>query len=178
MGLRSGLLTLGTVRRPEAITSGLVIGFAAAFGFWFITEHESGGRVGGEPVHVGMRLSPPAGYLWRSWPHTLVLGLRVGCPFCEKSAAFYENLAHVAEAGSAKAHLLAVFPDSAEQIRSFMAGLPGIETLPRTDLGALNVSGTPTVILVDGTGTVERVWIGLLTSEQQGEVMRQIGVGQ
>jgi hypothetical protein len=38
----------------------------------------------------------------------------------------------------------------------------------------LGVRGTPTLILVDGSGTVADVWVGALPSNQENEVISRL----
>jgi hypothetical protein len=54
-------------------------------------------------------------------------------------------------------------------------GIPGIETKQST-LDALQVTGTPTLILVNEKGEVTHTWIGRLAPEKESEVFRQLNL--
>lgn len=44
-------------------------------------------------------------------------------------------------------------------------------------MGALGVSGTPTMLLADARGTVTKVWTGRLADEEQNQVLKVLKKG-
>ena len=121
---------------------------------------------------MGQTLEELPGYRWSSYRKTLVLAIRRGCPYCEASMPFYKQLSEQERSNMLRAHVLVVMPNDASSGGTFL----------RTDdveaqaifgqrLGALRVPGTPTVLLLDSSGRVEREWIGQLTPREEKEVM-------
>jgi hypothetical protein len=130
-------------------------------------------------VMAGDRLAKIPNLDWKQHRHTLVLVLNAGCLFCERSAPFYQMLADVQAARRNDLGLVAVFPNEGEAVRQFMTrvGLH-IASLTGVPLGTLRVSGTPTLMLVDKDGRVERAWIGTLTPSEQLDLLRVASVSQ
>jgi hypothetical protein len=53
--------------------------------------------------------------------------------------------------------------------------MPGdLERIAGADFGALNISGTPTAILIDDNGTVRDFWIGKLPQDQERQVIQAV----
>lgn len=100
-----------------------------------------------------------------------MLAIRKGCHFCEDSFPFYKRLSYLQNANSLRANLLTVMPDD---------NAAGAEFLQAADLHSdhvfsqpldlIKVTGTPTLLLVDSNGRVERAWIGQLPPEREKEV--------
>ena len=91
----------------------------------------------------------------------------------EDSAPFYQRLIAQQQQGGSNPDILAVFPDTADAVKEVVQseGL-GVHTLAGVPLEKLKISGTPTLLLVDRSGTVINVWIGVLTPRQELEVIR------
>ncbi len=111
---------------------------------------------------------------WSAHGETLVLALQKGCHFCLESAPFYRRLAgEVAQHG--KVRLLAVLPGELTESKAYLEslGVPVTE-MRRLPLSAIPVRGTPTLILVDHKGVVQRVWAGQLPPEKEAEVLAAV----
>jgi hypothetical protein len=162
-------------RKAELLTVVCVCAIAFALGVVFVRQYES--RPGPQSVIAhGMRLSALAGYDWRSHPQTLILVLRVGCPYCESSMDFYQRLLALERARELNVHLLAAFPDSEAAITGQLSGrMPGVPIAANVSLDNLGVAGTPTLILADDGGEVRDVWVGQLSSVQEEGVIEAIG---
>lgn len=106
------------------------------------------------------------GVNWSNSP-VLVLAISTSCHFCTESAPFYRNLT--------KSHpgvrLVAVFPQPVEAGQQYLQGL-GVATdqVLQAQLDSINVSGTPTLLLVNKDGSVLRRWVGLLPKEGEADV--------
>jgi thioredoxin-related protein len=126
-------------------------------------------------VKVGDRLTQLDGWDWRAHDRTLMLVLRKGCHFCEDSAPFYQRLVATQHQGGSTTALIAVFPDKEDAVKEVMKS-EGLEVkgLAGVPLEGLKVSGTPTVLLVDKSGTVLNAWIGVLSPRQELEVMKAV----
>lgn len=157
----------------ETIGKIIVIVFAVVVGSVFLKDRLT--RPPSEPIAVkaGDRLPNPDGWNWSAHDQTLVLGLRKGCHFCEDSAPFYQRLLAQQQTGEPNPAILAIFPDKAEEVKGVVEseGL-AIHTLAGVPLDRLKISGTPTLLLVDRSGTVLNAWDGMLSPRQELEVIR------
>ena len=112
-----------------------------------------------------------AGIDWRKNGETLLLALSTTCHFCTRSGPFYQRLAK--EHGDAR--LVALVPQSSEEGRTYLKRLGvDVDDVRQTSLGELGVSGTPTLILVDGEGVASEVWVGALSPDKEEEVVSRL----
>ncbi|HYV10633.1 MAG TPA: redoxin domain-containing protein [Pyrinomonadaceae bacterium] len=116
-------------------------------------------------VSTGERLSIP-NVDWAQNKKSLVFFLKKDCPYCTSSAGLYRQLVEAATKRNVKC--IAVFPNTPEEARKYLQyiELP-IENVYTGPLGASKISGTPTVVFVDGGGIVRSVWIGAQTDREQ-----------
>lgn len=130
-------------------------------------------------VMAGDRMATIPNLDWKQHRHTLVLALNTGCLFCERSGPFYQMLAGMQVPGRDDLGIVAVFPNEHEAVRQFMTHvglhIPSIAAVP---LEGLHVNGTPTLMLVDNEGRVERTWIGTLTPSEQLDLLKVASVSQ
>jgi hypothetical protein len=121
----------------------------------------------------GIDLPPLAGYNWAAYPETLVLAIRAGCHFCEDSMPFYQRLGELEAAHQLRAHILVVTPDDTEKAK----GMPHWSEINVSSyvfnepLNRIQVSGTPTVMLVDARGRVKRSWVGEQSPKGESEII-------
>lgn len=96
---------------------------------------------------------------------TLLIVMSIGCHFCKESLAFYKELA---DRFKGNVDIIAALPEPQAEARKFLhdAGVVPNQIVT-ANLGDMGVRGTPTVLLVDGSGRVKRVWAGRL--DQQGQ---------
>jgi hypothetical protein len=121
---------------------------------------------------AGQTLAPLPGYSWSSYPKTLVIAIRKGCPYCDASMPFYRQLGEQEKSNVLRAHVLVVMPnDEASGSRFLSKDDVEVQGIFGQELDALNVSGTPTVLLLDSSGRIEREWIGQLSPRAEKEVM-------
>ena len=124
-------------------------------------------------ISPGMKISL-AGVDWAANGKTLVLALQKDCKFCSASAPFYQRLIHDAREHG-KVHLLAVLPSNDVESRDYLGRIGvSISEIRQAELSAIYVQGTPTLILVDRHGIVQRVWIGQLPSQREREVTNAV----
>lgn len=153
----------------ETITNiAVIIVFFILAGFFLKTYISNRPQV----PSVGEKLPEVTGYQWQSNPHSLLLVLRKGCHFCEESMPFYRSLYDLERNNNLNAKMLAVFPDRAEEVNEILRtqNLP-IPRMPQMNVSSLKVSGTPTLILVDQNGKVEKTWVGKLDSAGEQSVV-------
>ncbi|HEY6328194.1 MAG TPA: hypothetical protein VI756_02575, partial [Blastocatellia bacterium] len=102
-----------------------------------------------------------------------ILAVAEGCHFCSESADFYKRIAK-AVAGS-ETHLVVVLPQEVSEGRRYLSGL-GVDVadVRKASLDSLGVAGTPTLILVDNSGLVKKVWVGKLSPEGEADVLNSL----
>ncbi|MGH9736006.1 MAG: TlpA family protein disulfide reductase [Candidatus Acidiferrales bacterium] len=125
------------------------------------------------PLRPGHAVSI-SGVDWGKTRHTLVLALQTGCHFCAESAPFYKALLKE-QTGSWQA--IAVLPQTVEQSTAYMRAKGySIAQIYQLDLRSIGVSGTPTLLLVDRNGKLEKEWVGKLQPSVENEVAQTLGV--
>ena len=126
-----------------------------------------------KPPLEGTELSV-AGVNWAESNETVVLALSSKCHFCSESAPFYQRLTR--ELAQRKdVRLVAVFPQETQEAKKYLDDL----AVPITDVrqgsfAAIGVRGTPTLMIVDRTGTIKQTWTGRLNAERESEVLNRI----
>jgi hypothetical protein len=120
---------------------------------------------------VGTKVSLP-GIKWDDGT-TLVLVLQKGCRYCEESSAFYRRL-HDQRSGSQPRMLAAVPGDKTEIARYLSEQGVVVDDIINASLSDINVSFTPTLLLVDRSGKVNAVWVGKLDARKETEVAQRI----
>jgi thioredoxin-related protein len=108
---------------------------------------------------------------WQANDKNLVLAVSTTCHFCTESAPFYRKL--VEQCKQQHVHTVAVLPQTPAEAQAYLGGegvtVDEIRQAPLTDL---DVSGTPTLVLVDRAGVVKRVWVGKLPGTKEDDVVK------
>jgi hypothetical protein len=161
----------------ETAANVIVIIFAVVVGSVFLKDRLSPAAPESNAVKAGDQLANLDGWNWGAHDQTLVLALRKGCHFCEDSAPFYRRLDTHQQQGEPNSSIVAVFPDTPDTVQEVVQseGL-GIHALAGVPLERLKVSATPTLLLVDRSGTVRKAWIGMLSPREELEVMKAMTV--
>lgn len=129
-------------------------------------ERSHGPAVGSKIELAGMDLSGE--------DRTLLLVLQKGCHFCTESGPFYQRLMRETAARGGRVKLLAVLPQETDEGRRYLNDLGvNIERVTQARLGSLDVSGTPTLIMLT-RGKVSDVWVGALTPDREAEVLNKL----
>jgi thiol-disulfide isomerase/thioredoxin len=151
----------------EAIANVAVIVVALAVGYVVLGRYVSA-RHAPRSVAAGDRLGKIPGVDWHQHDHTLVLVLNTGCHFCEQSVPFYQKLAETQGPAGNDLEIIAAFPNDANMVGEFMtrANLR-IRSVAEVTLDELRVVATPTLILVNRDGRVERTWVGALSPREE-----------
>ena len=122
---------------------------------------------------AGTQIAVP-GVSWSDSDETVVLALSNKCHFCTESAPFYQKLMREL-AAQKNVRVVAVFPQEIDEGKKYLDGLNvPIINVAQATLDTLGVRGTPTLVLVDKTGTVKQSWVGRLTAERESEVLSRI----
>jgi peroxiredoxin len=128
------------------------------------------------PFEAGTKLPALPGVSFADSKQTVVLMLRSTCPYCTESVDFYKQL--LARRQDAKN--LRVVALSAEPVETLDAYLEShklsFDKAVSVPSGSFPTLPTPTLILVDATGTAERVWVGRLQPDREQEVFAALSV--
>jgi hypothetical protein len=104
----------------------------------------------------------------------LLLVLQKGCHFCTESGPFYQRLARAAASRGGRVKLYAVLPQVDADGRRYLDDLGvKVEQVLQARPGALDVSGTPTLIMLQ-RGAVSDVWVGALPPAAEAEVLSKL----
>lgn len=146
-----------------------------AWDVFFVVNH-AGGRTGtntGQQSLTGTKLSLP-GVNWARNKETLLLALQQDCHYCTESAEFYQRLLRE-RAGGSKIRVIALLPQKANDAASYLASLGvRVDKVVQAPLNAVDVRGTPTLLLVNKKGVVTKAWVGRLPAAKESEVINAV----
>lgn len=109
---------------------------------------------------------------WDKNGQTLIMVLQEGCKYCEESAPFYRRLLDLRSGEQPR--IVAVIPgDRENSIRYLSERSVHADIVINSSLEAIKVGLTPTLLLVDHSGHITRVWVGKLGEKQEQEVIKQ-----
>jgi len=119
----------------------------------------AGARLTGQPVN------------WHASPKNVVLVLSTTCHFCKESSGFYRKLV---EDCRSHARTVAFFPQTPEEAQAYLRAEDlRVDEIKHADFQSLQIGGTPTLLLVDSNGVVQKVWLGKLPEAKEKEVLDQ-----
>jgi|SRR5688572_14198835 len=108
---------------------------------------------------------------WSKHDNTLVMAISSTCHFCTSSAEFYQQIK-----ARTPVHTIAVLPQTVEESRDYLKGIGvQVDEVMQASLNSIDVSGTPTLLLVDREGKILRKWIGKLPPVEETEVLLALG---
>lgn len=111
---------------------------------------------------------------WAKSEKTLIMALSTTCHFCAESTPFYQKLVGQ-RTGRSDVRLVAVMPQPVDEARHYLSEHAiNVDEVRQASLNSISVRGTPTLVLVDGTGAVVRSWVGKLPPEREIEVVDTI----
>lgn len=126
------------------------------------------------PYQRGERIEKVGGLETDGSSATLLLVVRSTCHFCAESVPFYHRL--LEQAAKKQVRAVAVVYDRADVGSAYVAAsglrVQQVVALERNEL--LRVTGTPTLILLDKSGTVVNSWVGKLASDLETEVIEAV----
>lgn len=163
-------------KRLELLANIAIIIVALLLGGVLIKRYLLPGQPGPEApeavrVKPGTKLSL-SGLDWGKSDKTLLLVLSTNCKYCTESAPFYRRLAGQ-RAGRRDVRLIAVLPQGAGEAQQYLRDhdIP-VDEVTQAAPGAFYARATPTLIVVDRTGSVVESWVGRLPAEEEAEVVR------
>ncbi len=120
--------------------------------------------------HIGINLKQSLPDVdWAKNKRTLVLAVSTQCHFCTESAPFFQR---IQKERPRDLKLLAVLPQAVDEGRKYLDGEGvHVDDVKQATLSSIGVTGTPTMLLVDGKGTVAKAWEGKLQPDQQAVVL-------
>ncbi|HEX8282834.1 MAG TPA: hypothetical protein VF588_05745 [Pyrinomonadaceae bacterium] len=122
---------------------------------------------------AGAQVSVP-GVNWADSEETVLLVLSDKCRFCTESAPFYQRLVRELS-GKKDVRVVAVFPQEVEQGKKYLDELNvTVAQVAQATPDTFGVRGTPTLMLVDKSGTVKQSWVGRLNPERETEVLSRV----
>lgn len=121
---------------------------------------------------IGTKVSL-AGADWSKSDRNLVLALSTTCRFCSESAPFYREL--VRDAAERGIQIIAVLPQALSESRSYLDGLGvDVQNILQSPLDSVKAKATPTLLIVDKTGTINKAWVGKLESQREKQVIASL----
>ena len=102
-----------------------------------------------------------------------MLVLSKDCRFCDESVDFYKKL--ISDTKGKNVNIVAALPQEKKAAEEWINGhgIQGIE-VRQSQLNSLDVSGTPTLIILNNKGEVSDFWIGKLSAEKELEVINKL----
>jgi len=113
---------------------------------------------------------------WQDSPKNVVLVLSTTCHFCKESSGFYRKLV---EDCRGHARTIAFFPQTPQEAQAYLkAEDVQVDEIKHANFQSLHVGGTPTLLLVDSKGVVQKAWLGKLPELKEKEVLNQSCQGE
>lgn len=102
---------------------------------------------------------------------TLLVWVQSECGACKESAALYRKLT----ARPSRTRIVFAGPEPIDELRQFLKS-EGIQSndIVSTDAKWFAFRATPTILLLDGTDQVRRVWFGRITDQKQEAELLQL----
>lgn len=126
--------------------------------------------VEGGSIKPGTMIALP-GVDWGKNDRTLLVVLSTNCRFCTESAPFYQLLVQE-KAKRGRGRIVAVLPQGAGEAKKYLDDLGiGVDEIKQAAPISIGVRATPTLILVDRTGSVVESWVGKLPPARESAVL-------
>jgi hypothetical protein len=110
---------------------------------------------------------------WTRSDRTLVLALQVRCRYCADSIGFYRTL--VPKAANQGIRVVGIFPDDTLEAEEYLRHSElVIPEILRSSLASLGITGTPTILLVNKEGIVDKMWEGKLPPMAEKQVFEAL----
>jgi hypothetical protein len=129
-------------------------------------------------IQNGSAFPEIAGADYKQAPRTLILALKVECPYCARSVPFYNRLIEARQENAGQFNIIAAFINKDEALVKSYAEekqLP-VQTIAGVELDKLGIHTTPTLVLIDSTGKVLDSWRGQLKPDGEREVFDALGL--
>jgi hypothetical protein len=168
-----------TIQRITEFAANLALVVAVAVGVTVWLRHPNTA----DPLHnisvsgplsqypsLGTQISLP-GVDWSAHRATLVVAISSACHYCVASTPFYSEITHT----NHLAPIVVVMPQGEQDAQAFLREhdiTP--HSVVSASLSNIQVSATPTLLLISASGMVTKAWVGELTTTQRNEVIESL----
>jgi hypothetical protein len=112
---------------------------------------------------------------WGKNGRTLVLAISTTCHFCKDSTPFYRKLQ---EQVGKSLKTVAVLPQPVSEAEQYLTSEGvRVDQVKQAAIGDIGVQGTPTMLLVNSTGVVTKMWVGKIQAGQEEQVLDALRKG-
>ena len=106
---------------------------------------------------------------------TLIIALSSRCEHCNESVPFFRQVLQATLEGGDKTRIVDVFPETADEVSRYVLEQQlGVKAIPGINFKALNLPGTPSVVLVSNEGKVLDFWIGKPSKDAEKEILDSV----
>ena len=115
------------------------------------------------------------GINWSKNGRTLVLAMSTQCHFCRDSTPFYGKVQDEVGKG---VKIVAVLPQTVTEAEQYLNGEGvRVDQVEQVPMGSIGIRGTPTMLLVNSSGVITKMWVGKIQTEQEQEVLTALRRG-
>ena len=126
-------------------------------------------------LRQGATVQPIPSIQFSAATRTLLLVLSTKCGYCEQSLPFYKRLIQENSTAANQVRIVGLFSNSEAEVDEYKKrNSLALTTVANVDPGTFQVTGTPTLILVDAQGKVKDLWIGKLSTSDEQQVLGTI----
>jgi rhodanese-related sulfurtransferase len=103
------------------------------------------------------------------------MALSISCHYCQESSGFYRDI--VDSRAKRAFDVIALFPQGVGFGEQYMkAANVLVDAVQQSDPHTIGVAATPTLILLDTRGRIQKYWVGRLSPPQEDEVFDALGL--
>jgi hypothetical protein len=160
------------VRKALDVVASISMIVASVALIWYVISARSQPGIAGGPrtYQTGDRLDKVSELRIGASPRTLIVWIRTGCRFCTESMPFYTRLSRQPR----RSRIVVVGLEPSDQLRSYTDSHGfSPDEIVTVQPGALQLTGTPTLVLVNASGVVLKVWKGKLPNAASEEEVRR-----
>lgn len=119
---------------------------------------------------LGTRIVLP-GVDWSAHKAMLVVAISSACHYCIASTPFYSEITHSTHV----APIVVVMPQGEQDAQAFLREYAVTSgSVVSASLASIQVSATPTLLLISSSGMVTKEWVGELTNMQRHDVLKSL----
>jgi len=126
-------------------------------------------------LHKGQVLAPLPSYDYGSATQYLLIAMNPNCSYCNEGMPFYRELTRLPQPPDHPTRIMASFQIPLEEANQYIKQQQfDINTVAAVDFRSINVSATPSIILIDSNGKIMDFWIGQLSEDAKQQVIKAI----
>ncbi len=128
-------------------------------------------------LQKGSILPQVSGVNYSAAQRTLVIAISSRCGYCSESIQFYKQLAE-AQGVSGITRILAMLPDGEDEAKQYLQQKQlDLKFISNVNFKDLNITATPTLVLVDKSGKILDFWIGKPSKDVEDQVLKAVSEG-